>query len=290
MCGDDTQHHRVLGLRMDQSQGFKPRSKHGIATTVMKCSRCHLIYSNPQPIPFDIQDHYGIPPEEYWKSEYFHYEPTYFQGEIARLKQLMVVRPGMKALDIGAGLGKCMISLNRAGFDTYGVEVSESFHRMAIDKMKIDPARLKRSALESANYENNCFDFITFSVVLEHLYDPAASIEKAMQWLKPGGLMHIEVPSSRHLLAKLINVYYRLIGTTYVTNLSPMHPPYHLYEFDLRSFEEHARMSSCYTVLFHEYYVCSIEPFPRFVRPFLSWIMKRMNTGMQLAVWLQKKV
>ncbi|HYG18611.1 MAG TPA: class I SAM-dependent methyltransferase, partial [Ohtaekwangia sp.] len=252
--------------------------------------RCHLIYSNPQPVPFDIQDHYGMPPEDYWKPAYFHYDPGYFSQEIARLRQLMVVTPGMKALDIGAGLGKCMISLNNAGFDTFGFEVSESFHRRAISQMKIDPARLKLGALESVDYDDHSFDFITFSVVLEHLYDPAASIEKAMRWLKPGGLMHIEVPSSSHLLAKLINSYYRLIGTTYITNLSPMHPPYHLYEFDLRSFEEHARISNRYTVLFHEYYVCSIEPFPRFVRPFLSWMMKRTNTGMQLAVWLQKKV
>jgi 2-polyprenyl-3-methyl-5-hydroxy-6-metoxy-1,4-benzoquinol methylase len=38
------------------------------------------------------------------------------------------------------------------------------------------------------------FDFITFGAVLEHLYDPSMSIHKAMSWLKPSGIMHIEVP------------------------------------------------------------------------------------------------
>jgi hypothetical protein len=31
----------------------------------------------------------------------------------------------MKALDVGAGLGKCMISLNNAGFDAFGCEPSK---------------------------------------------------------------------------------------------------------------------------------------------------------------------
>jgi len=289
MCGDKSLHHKVLGQRLNQSQGFSPRSKNGITVTVMKCTNCQLIYSNPQPIPFDIQDHYGIPPENYWKPEYFQYDANYFKQEIDQVKKLMDFKPGMKALDIGAGLGKCMISLSRAGFDTYGFEPSESFYQMAVDKMKIDSGRLKLGAIEVMDYEKNFYDFITFGAVLEHLYDPAASIEKAMQWLKPGGIMHIEVPSSRHLLAKIINLYYTIIGTTYVTNLSPMHEPFHLYEFGLKSFEEHARALGNYAIRFHEFYVCTLAPFPGFTHPVLSWVMQKTNSGMQLAVWLQKK-
>jgi ubiquinone/menaquinone biosynthesis C-methylase UbiE len=289
MCGDASKNHKVLGQRLNQSQGFKPRAKTGVAVTVLKCSKCHLIYANPQPVPFDIQDHYGISAEDYWKPEYFQYDSGYFKQEIEQLKKLMDVKPGMKALDVGAGLGKCMISLTNAGFDAYGFEASESFHKMALEKMKIDPARLTRGVIETTNFEENYFDFITFGAVLEHLYDPAKSIEKAIKWLKPGGIIHIEIPSSVHLLAKLINLYYRMVGTNYVTNISPMHEPYHLYEFDLKSFKEHAKSSKNYTIKFHQYYVCSTAPFPTITHSFLSWIMRRTNTGMQLAVWLQKK-
>jgi hypothetical protein len=42
-------------------------------------------------------------------------------------------------------------------------------------------------------------------------------------------------------------------------------------------------------IRFHEFYVSSVAPFPAFTHPFLSWVMKRTKTGMQLAVWLQKK-
>ena len=105
MCGADTSTHKVLGKRLNKSQGKNPKRKLGITTTVCECTNCGLIYSNPQPIPFDIQDHYGVFPEEYWKESYFELNDNYFQGEISRLKQLMDFNPGMKSLDIGAGLG-----------------------------------------------------------------------------------------------------------------------------------------------------------------------------------------
>jgi len=54
-----------------------------------------------------------------------------------------------------------------------------------------------------------------------------------MSWLKTDGIMHIEVPSSDWLIARLLNFYYKIRGLDYVTNISPMHEPFHLYEFAL---------------------------------------------------------
>ena len=71
MCEDSTSSHKILGKRLNKSQGKNPKGKPGISTTVCKCRNCGLIYSNPLPIPFDIQDHYGVPPEDYWKDSYF---------------------------------------------------------------------------------------------------------------------------------------------------------------------------------------------------------------------------
>jgi 2-polyprenyl-3-methyl-5-hydroxy-6-metoxy-1,4-benzoquinol methylase len=288
MCGATTDDHLVLGQRLNQSQGLMPKRKNGITTTVMKCVHCGLVYANPQPIPYDIQDHYGIPPENYWKPEYFEYDRNYFSGEIERFKKITEFRPGMTALDVGAGLGKCMKSLENAGFDVYGFEASESFHQMAIEKMNVKAEKLKLAMIENVDYEPNFFDFITFGAVLEHLYHPGQYIELAMKWLKPGGLMHIEVPSSDYLMHRFINFYFKLIGTNYVTNISPMHEPFHLFEFALTSFIEHSKKNHEYEISFHEYYVCSAEPFPRFTHPLLKKIMKMTDTGMQLAVWLKK--
>ena len=132
MCGDSSQGHIVLGQRLNQSQGLSPKRKTGISVSVMKCRKCSLIYSQPMPIPFNIQDHYGIPPESYWNESYFQWSPNYFSRQIETVKKLLPYKEGMTALDVGAGLGKCMISLNKAGFDTYGFEPSQPFFERAI--------------------------------------------------------------------------------------------------------------------------------------------------------------
>ncbi|HEY0030185.1 MAG TPA: class I SAM-dependent methyltransferase [Bacteroidia bacterium] len=287
MCGSSSAHHHIMGKRLNQSQGKKPKSKIGITTTIMKCDSCDLIFSNPQPVPFDISDHYGVPPESYWKEDYFRQNDHYFQTEIDQLKKFRSFDKGAKALDIGAGLGKCMIALDKAGFETFGLEPSEPFYKKALETMKINPYKLKLGMVEAVDYPENEFDFITFGAVLEHLYSPGESIVQALKWLKPQGIIQIEVPSSNWLTNKLINFYYRLNGSDYVGNISPMHSPFHLYEFGLKSFQLHGKKNN-YEIIFYEYYVCNTY-MPKIVDFLIKPYMKYTNTGMQLCVWLRKK-
>ena len=194
----------------------------------------------------------------------------------------------MKALDIGAGIGNSMIALEKAGFDVMGCEPSAPFYERAISKMGIDPARIKLGMIEQMEFEQNSFDFITFRAVFEHLYHPADSLQKALKWLKPTGVIHIEVPSSNYLAARLVNRLYRLMGTNYVTNLSPMHEPFHLYEFSKKSFEELGKKIH-FKIDYVQYHVCENVYFPRIINGLLNQYMKKTNTGMQLEVWLRKE-
>jgi len=89
MCNDATVKHKIMGQRMNQSLGFSPYKKKGISVTIQKCSKCNLIYPNPQPIPFNIQDHYSTPPEDYWISEDYSYNPDYFKTQIIETKKLV---------------------------------------------------------------------------------------------------------------------------------------------------------------------------------------------------------
>jgi 2-polyprenyl-3-methyl-5-hydroxy-6-metoxy-1,4-benzoquinol methylase len=287
MCGSDTSHHRILGKRLNQSQGKNPQKKTGLSTIIMRCNDCDLIFSNPQPIPENIQDHYGIPPENYWNEQYISSDTNYFSNEISTLKKLMPIQKGLKALDIGAGLGKCMIALEKVGFDAYGLEPSEPFYKKALEKKEINPEKLKLGMIEEVEYSEDEFDFITFGAVLEHLYSPSESIEKAMKWLKPNGIMHIEVPSSNWLISSFINRYYKLKGLDYVGNISPMHAPFHLYEFGLKSFEAHGKKNN-YEIALSEYHVCTTY-MPKIIDFFIIPYMKWTSKGMQLSVWLKKK-
>jgi ubiquinone/menaquinone biosynthesis C-methylase UbiE len=286
MCGSKIDTHKILGKRLNCSQGKNPRGKIGITTTILKCTNCGLIYSNPQPVPFDIQDHYGVIPESYWKENYFVIDDNYFKYEITRLKSLIDFKEGMKSLDIGAGLGKQMIALGKIGFDTFGIEPSINFYERAISKMGIKPEKLILGQIEKLNFNENSFDFISFNAVLEHLYDPSGSILKALKWLKTDGIIYILVPSSDWLIGKIINLFYKLKRTDYVCNLSPMHEPYHLYEFGLKSFQYHAKRYN-YDLAFYEYFVGETY-MPKAFNPILVPYMKQTNTGMMMGIWLKK--
>ena len=286
MCGTSKELFKILGRRLNYSQGKSPNKKTGVTISVVQCRNCNLIFSNPLPIPSDLQDHYGIPPETYWQTEYYNVEPSYFDSVTSIVQNLMSLEPGMKTLDIGAGLGTAMKSLELSGFDAYGIEPSVPFHEKAISKTKISPKKLILSSIEDAEFPENFFDFITFGAVLEHLYDPYECIRKAIHWLKPGGIIHIEVPSSEWLTHKLINFYYKLRCLDFVGNLSPMHEPFHLYEFNLSSFNFNGDKLG-YEVVHHDYYIC--ETFlPKKLDFILKPIMKKFNSGMQLCVYLKK--
>ncbi len=288
MCGASGDLQTTLGLRLNRSQGTRPRGLTGIAVGIRKCRHCGLVYPDPLPIPERIEDHYSVDPEAYWGDYYFEEDPQYFAPQIATAKRLLGFAPGMTALDIGAGIGKALSALQRSGFDAFGVEPSPTFRSAAI-KRGIAADRLFGAPLETAEI-NRTFDFITFGAVLEHLYHPSVAIAKALDLLAPNGVIHIEVPSSRHAMAKLLNLYYRMRGTSYVTHISPMHPPFHIYEFTLDSFLRNGERQG-YQVVEHEYHQNDVLflPIPRLLRPALSTYMRRTDRGMQLTVWLQRR-
>ncbi|MBL7889962.1 MAG: class I SAM-dependent methyltransferase [Bacteroidia bacterium] len=286
MCGSNINEHKILGKRLNKSQGAFPQKKTGITTTIVKCKNCQLVFSNPLPIPANLQDHYGVPPENYWKPEYFEMDPNYFKNEIETLKTLKKTELNAKALDIGAGLGKCMIALKNAGFDAYGLEPSKPFYQQAIDKLHISESKLMLCSIEEAEYPENEFDFITFGAVLEHLYNPSESIKNAIKWLKPGGIIHIEVPSSKWLINKVIKFAYNIRGLDYVGNISPMHTPFHLYEFGTKSFELNGKKNN-YSIIHQQHFVCETY-MPKMIDVIAKPYMKMTNTGMQLVVWLKK--
>lgn len=288
MCGAHSSSFKLIGKRLNSSQGLRPNKKSGIATSVFRCTECDLIFSNPLPIPNDIQDHYNVDPETYWKESYFDIDEYYFKSEIEWLNKLMPIEKNMKALDIGAGLGKAMIALEKHGFAVHGIEPSKAFYERAISRMNINSERLQNCQVEDANFENNFFDFITFGAVLEHLYDPNESLVRALKWLKPNGLIQIEVPNAHWLTNKLMNAYYKISGSGYCANISPMHEPFHLYEFSKNSFEKHGSINN-YKIADSDFYLGDTF-LPSILTPLLNPIMKMNNSGLQLVVWLKKNL
>jgi len=280
MCGCERA--RVLGRRLGRHQGLRPRRLTGVATTVVRCTRCGLVYCDPRPVPEDTTALYDLAPEHYWRDASPGGEA--FGDEIARFTDLWDGVGAPRALDVGAGTGRAMAALERAGFAVRGLEPSPAFRMRALEQ-GVSAQRLALGTVQTAAYEPGSFDLITFGAVLEHLHDPAAALARAVGWLAPGGLIHVEVPSSRWLLGRALNAVYRVSGSDHVTNLSPMHVPYHLYEFTPDSFAHHGARAGYETAYMRVFVGDTYLPDP-WSRAAI-WLMRRTGTGMQLQLWLR---
>jgi SAM-dependent methyltransferase len=96
---------------------------------------------------------------------------------------------GARVLDVGAGGGRLVAALDRAGFDAAGIEPSARSH-----------ARARQAGLpvvrESvAGHADAGLGAVVLWHVLEHLEDPAAALARVHGWLAPGGLVLVGVPN-----------------------------------------------------------------------------------------------
>lgn len=288
MCAAPIGSSRILGLRLDRSQGFNPRGKSGAAVTVHRCAVCDLVYSNPEPRPTELDDHYDIPVESYWNENQLSSSIDMMSRPLVKTKELLDFRPGMKALDVGTGIGLGFTALEKAGFDAWAIEPSRPFRAKALELTGAAEHRLALASLESADFPEKFFDYVTLGGVFEHLYDPAAALQRCMRLLRPGGIFYAEVPSPNWLIGRIINAYFKAIGTSFVTNLSPMHSPFHIHEFTHKTFETYGRTTGSSSVGAYEYEVCPIRHFPSPLHPLMRKLMARTDTGLQLHVWLRR--
>lgn len=284
MCKCPSTRFKMVGRRMDRSQGKNPRRKPALITSIQKCMNCGLIFSNPQPLPINIQDHYGVEPAEYWNESYF--KPDIIGNNARVLKATRYGGQNGKILDIGIGVGFAMKAMLDAGLDVIGVEPSEEFCDYAIKKTGIPESRLVRSSIENAKFQNDYFDYINMGAVLEHLASPSESLKQALQYVKKGGKIEIEVPNSSWTVNKIFNLFYKFTLQPFVANISPMHPPYHLFEFDLKSFKLNGVINN-YKVVDHHYFVGPTY-LPSFLNSVLRKFMEKTKTGMQLIVVIEK--
>jgi SAM-dependent methyltransferase len=291
MCGAEPAQFEFQGLRLNGRQGLRPRRKAGVAVSVVACRRCRTVLAHPQPRPQHVTDHYGMTPEEYWDAGRLEIDAVFeqnFRIYGARAHQLLGGGPGLRALDVGSGIGRTMHMLRGIGFEVVGVEPDAAFRARGLERFGFPAEAVVLSTIEDAEFERESFDYVCFGACLEHLYRPDEAIERTLRWLRPGGIIYAEVPFRDHLVTRVVNTLYKLIAPGFTVSTSPMHSPYHLYEFAPESFLHHGARAG-YTVLQTEVQTTGhVWHFPRAAWPLMNAIMRRSHTGIQLHVWLRK--
>jgi len=133
-------------------------------------------------------------------------------------KGVIPYRGSGRILDVGCGGGSYLYRLKQWGWDTYGVEPSDTGARQA-QSLGLN---VRQGTLQDARYVDSFFDVIRLSNVVEHLPNPIATFREIRRILKPKGLVYLTVPNTRSLVFWLFREnWYALDAPRHVISYSP---------------------------------------------------------------------
>jgi 2-polyprenyl-3-methyl-5-hydroxy-6-metoxy-1,4-benzoquinol methylase len=129
--------------------------------------------------------------------------PTFARG-LRRIGELR--RPG-RLLDLGSSYGAFMVLAEKTGWNTSGVELSESTARFAREERHLD---VFTGTVEQAAFPEGHFDVITLWDVIEHFDDPAATLAEIHRIMAPGGILFVFTINQESLLTAVGHLLYQL--------------------------------------------------------------------------------
>lgn len=188
LCGSD-----------DATTLYKVRN-YGVEFTVARCKNCGLAYINPRMSAEVIEKMYSsqetiklgfavsacgpLAKNPLWHNARFdkmekHYRecnPSYKKGQ------------KLKFLDMGCGIGQTLEFAKKRGWEPYGIDISD----WAVEKGRSLGREILLTNLENAPFEDEFFEIILMSEVIEHVNDPMHELKMARQKLKKGGIIVID--------------------------------------------------------------------------------------------------
>jgi SAM-dependent methyltransferase len=180
-----------------------------MARRLDECSRCGLLFFNPQPSDRELS--------EIYREGYLLGEKT--QGLSERVPGLKRASArillglvsdysgrqdgnGKRLLDIGCGGGFLLAEAEIAGYDVTGTDVSAELLRKAASMT--NRAVLHQQDAETLDLPEESFDVCVMSDVLEHVRDPLAVLNRVWRFLRPGGIVLAAAPSLDSLSARIM--------------------------------------------------------------------------------------
>ena len=94
-------------------------------------------------------------------------------------------------LEVGCGSGDLLIEFERLGYAVSGLD----FSRTAVETARwAHGLEIACSSVEEADFNKGSFDIILMHHVIEHFFDPLATLAQLRGWLKPGGVLVLGTP------------------------------------------------------------------------------------------------
>jgi SAM-dependent methyltransferase len=205
-----------------QTGSFRSRGEKG-GYGIEECPACGLVQLVPTPTDETLRalyegDAYFDGEAGTGYSEYEDQEEEYlatFREDVRRIGQFM---PGGRILEVGCGYGYFLQCALDAGYDAYGIDLSPAAVKWANNR---HPGRVFCGLLEEVpEIQDQQYDVIFGSHLIEHLTTPGDFLTSAARLLKPGGLMVLVTPNIKSLLS-------RVSGSRWVSFKIPEHVSYY---------------------------------------------------------------
>jgi ubiquinone/menaquinone biosynthesis C-methylase UbiE len=172
----------------------------------------------------------GMPSVEetlyFYPKEYIQYHPRqtaivsklyerFVKAQAQKIREL--IGPTGRILDIGCACGEFMKYVKELGdWEITGIEISPE----AVEIGRSWGLDIRQGTFESVQLDDNQFDLIIFTHIIEHLTDPMTGLERVYRLLKPNGYLFGETENIDSLAFKMLKRYWGLL-----------HMPRHLYFF-----------------------------------------------------------
>jgi SAM-dependent methyltransferase len=109
---------------------------------------------------------------------------------IEELAQTGVLKPGMKALDIGCGQGLALERFREIGVEAVGLTLGSDYE--ACRAKGFDVHQMDQNFMD---FPDASFDFLWCRHVIEHSIAPLFTLSEYRRLVKPDGHVYIEVPA-----------------------------------------------------------------------------------------------
>lgn len=157
--------------------------------TYNRCSECGLIYK-------ENRDSYDKVLSHYCNDYFVRYSADQMGGKRDRLfgRILDLIgksRGSGRLLDIGAGCGFFLVAARERGWEVKGIDPSIQSVEVAQRQYGLD---IYNGTLQEYD-ETGKFDVITFINVLDHSAEPWEEVKRAVNLLKPGGIVYFRFPN-----------------------------------------------------------------------------------------------
>ncbi|MBI4847508.1 MAG: class I SAM-dependent methyltransferase [Nitrospirae bacterium] len=124
---------------------------------------------------------------------------------------------GRRILDVGCGQGQFVDFMVRRGWETLGVELSES--AMTVCKQFALP--VKKIDVFDSTLIKESFDLITLFEVIEHVPTPKQMVEQIEQLLKPGGVLYLTTPNFNSIDRRVLGASWHVVHREHIMYFTP---------------------------------------------------------------------